>query len=652
MMSETEIWLPWPETATERETEALRALVKWLASEESTRIEISSGLLATHIDTSVYDAPTFEAAARVLIDLGNQGWTFATRPAGLCASKPASHTDAQLEKDRVRRQEHVARDAQLREPSVRRFIDAMEATRLWQGHAVSIFSLMTEGTDLAYSLSRFQAGEIPVEAVVAPKVEIVEAGVTCMETGFLLTDIWRYFRHTWANPYSTTPGRTMQILIRDTSRPFHPVIGLAALSSPVVQIGVRDRWIGWDADTLLNRIQDHPTASVAKWLKNCLLEWRAAIWTEDLILDEILPPEEDAWAQDEVVSRLRIDASKARARHRSTRSPELSRDRRSSWESKAQSALFRSRRTALLADVLEAEIALRDYLWPRVSLAKLKKALSDPAAVKGIRWIIRRAKSERVGSVIADLSVCGALPPYSALAAGKLVALLASGPTVLRAYLERYNQPSEIASSIAGRPIIKDARLAYIGTTSLYGSGSSQYNRLFVPTDILGGSPQTQFGYSRIGKSRSYGTSQFSGETVASLMRLDEVYGGASRVNSIFGEGVSPRMRKVRSGLDVLGWPGDALLKHGRQRIVYGCPLISNLPEFAIGLDTNPKYLLDLSITDDAKRLTHWWFERWASKRQMQVRIMDSVKSHTLTHPRQHGAIVPSVRNSETNTLF
>lgn len=135
-------------------------------------------------------------------------------------------------------------------------------------------------------------------------------------------------------------------------------------------------------------------------------------------------------------------------------------------------------------------------------------------------------------------------------------------------------------------------------------------------------------------------------------MRLDEVFGGASRVNSIFGEGVSPRMRKVRSGLDILGWPGDALLKHGRQRIVYGCPLISNLPEFAIGLDTDPKYLLDLSISDDAERLTRWWFDRWASKRQMQVHVMDSVKSHTLTHPRRHGAIVPSVRNSETNALF
>jgi hypothetical protein len=278
--------------------------------------------------------------------------------------------------------------------------------------------------------------------------------------------------------------------------------------------------------------------------------------------------------------------------------------------------------------------------------------MSDATAAKSIRWILRRAKSERVGSVIADLSVCGALPPYSALAAGKLVALLASGPTVLRSYLERYNRPSEIASSIAGRAVVKDARLAYIGTTSLYGSGSSQYNRLFLPTEILGGDSRTKFGYHRIGMSRSYGTSQFSGETVASLMRLDEVFGKASRVNSIFGEGVNPRMRKVRSGLDVLGWPGDALLKHGRQRIVYGCPLVSNLAEFSIGLDPDPKYLLDPSIRDDVERLTQWWFGRWASKRLSKIQVVDSVNSHTLVHPRRHGAIVPSVSNSDTETLF
>ena len=42
------------------------------------------------------------------------------------------------------------------------------------------------------------------------------------------------------------------------------------------------------------------------------------------------------------------------------------------------------------------------------------------------------------------------------------------------------------------------------------------------------------------------------------------------RVNSIFGEGVNPKLRKVRDGIDLLGWPSEVLLQHGRHRIVYG----------------------------------------------------------------------------------
>lgn len=652
MTNETDQWLPWPATATAHERKALRALAAWLEHEQTRQAPISQDVIAAHVDASIYDVPVYEAAARILIDLVNQGWTVTVAQGGMTVTQPQTQADAQAEKDRVRRQEHVARDTQLSEPSVRKFITAMEATRLWRGQAISIFSLITDGSDLAHSISRFRAGESSPTDVLAPQIQIVETGAICGETGMLLTDIWRYFRHTWANPYSTVPGRTMQILVRDTSRPFHPVIGLAALSSPVVQIGVRDRWIGWDVESLLARMQANPTVVLAQWLKSCLIEWRAAIWTQDLLLDELLPPDEREWAHEEVVANLRLDALSARAKHRDSRSPELARARDSSWEEKAQSPLFRGRRSALLADLLQAEISLREYLWPRVSSNKLTHALKDPDATKSIRWIIRRAKSERVGAIIADLSVCGALPPYSALAAGKLVAMLASGPTVLNSYITRYSRPSEIASSIAGRPIVKDARLAYIGTTSLYGSGSSQYNRLFWPASVLGGDAIGKSGYFRIGMSRSYGTSQFSSVTVASLMRLGEVFEGTSRVNSIFGEGVNPRMRKVRSGLDVLGWPGDALLKHGRQRIVYGCSLVSNLTDFALGIDRDPDYLVDPSMQDDATRLTDWWFERWAAKRASQASVLDSIAAHTLVHPRCHGAIVPTPFHDDPDRLF
>ena len=38
----------------------------------------------------------------------------------------------------------------------------------------------------------------------------------------------------------------------------------------------------------------------------------------------------------------------------------------------------------------------------------------------------------------------------------------------------------------------------------------------------------------------------------------------------MFGEGVNPRLRKLRDGLKELGLDADELLRHGRPRIVYG----------------------------------------------------------------------------------
>ena len=93
-----------------------------------------------------------------------------------------------------------------------------------------------------------------------------------------------------------------------------------------------------------------------------------------------------------------------------------------------------------------------------------------------------------MGTEIADLSVCGSIPPYSDVLGGKLVSMLAVSPTVVEAYRLKYsNQASEIASGVAGRPISRRSTLAFVGTTSLYGSGSSQYNRLRMPADLLGG---------------------------------------------------------------------------------------------------------------------------------------------------------------------
>ncbi len=147
------------------------------------------------------------------------------------------------------------------------------------------------------------------------------------------------------------------------------------------------------------------------------------------------------------------------------------------------------------------------------------------------------------------------------------MALLTVSPEAVRAYRERYRSAeSEVASGLAGRPIVRAGRLAYLGTTSLYGVGSSQYNRIRMPAKVIGGDEDTFIQYRELGLSAAFGSSQFSDETAQALVAIvDQETEFGNTVRYIFGEGVSPRLRKVRSGLEQLGWPSEELLQHGRR---------------------------------------------------------------------------------------
>src|SRR2546428_650030 len=92
------------------------------------------------------------AAGLVLTDLAIQGWGLRVRRAVVEVRAPAEVSDHTAEKERIRRQELVKRDAQLRQPAVQRFIRSMERTRVFNGTFSSIFSLMRDGRELSKAL--------------------------------------------------------------------------------------------------------------------------------------------------------------------------------------------------------------------------------------------------------------------------------------------------------------------------------------------------------------------------------------------------------------------------------------------------------------------------------------------------------------------
>lgn len=67
-------------------------------------------------------------------------------------------------------------------------------------------------------------------------------------------DLFRLFRYYWSSPFSEYVGRRIKIIVRDAGLINKPIIGIAALGSPIIHIPARDNYIGWDKNTRTKKI--------------------------------------------------------------------------------------------------------------------------------------------------------------------------------------------------------------------------------------------------------------------------------------------------------------------------------------------------------------------------------------------------------------
>jgi hypothetical protein len=591
-------------------------------------------------------------ACSVVVDMVAQGWELNITRTVLELRSPSSEgiTPEQL-KNRIRVGHLLERDAQLREPSVREFIRTMEQRRLFGLHWISIFSLMRDGRELSEKLASAgrKANEEKkldaIRATVAPYIQVVEPGATCEFTGLKLMDIWRYFRHTWVSTYKSLPGRGMAVLIRDAAFANHPVIGIAALGSSTAQQTIRDKWIGWDSETFTFESCNKPTSRLARWTYESVERLIGSIYVSDFLNEGVVERRELKNPTEQAVDRLRREAQKATERHR--RFPDVADHKTNggspmNWRKQASTALFRSKRAKTLALLLTIRRNLQNSGLHKPTLGNFRKALKDPHGRLAIRQLVRLVKSEHVGVDMMDIIICGAVAPYNVLLGGKLVCLLLASPQVVKFYRDRYGgQQSVIASSMKGAAVTRPPNLVLLGTTSLYGVGSSQYNRVRVPLTELGVNHDARIEYDELGISKGYGSYHFSKASIDYLETLLGRAGGGRKVNSIFGEGVNPLMRKLRDGLAEVGLPTDELLKHGNPRVVYTIALAHNFRDVLLGLSARPKYFLRLTRPDlGTEELADYWRRRWLFGRIMRPGVLEEVAKHTLSYPITHGARV------------
>ena len=137
------------------------------------------------------------------------------------------------------------------------------------------------------------------------------------------------------------------------------------------------------------------------------------------------------------------------------------------------------------------------------------------------------------------------------------------------------------------------------------------------------------------------GTFQFGTQTVKELGLLLAQSRQGERVNSVFGEGVNPRLRKIRDGLNELGLDADELLNHGGPRLVYGLSLVENVQRLLLGIDRRPKYVVpQRDGRGVTRRIVEWWLERWVLRRMERGDVLERMAGHRLVHPIRHGGRV------------
>lgn len=219
---------------------------------------------------------------------------------------------------------------------------------------------------------------------------------------------------------------------------------------------------------------------------------------------------------------------------------------------------------------------------------------------------------------VMDAYVVGAVPPYSHLIGGKLVAALMTSKEVRDAYERKYLGKKAIISKQKNR-----CRLVLLTTTSALGR-SSIYNRLVIPNGAR---------FLRIGTTKGYGHFHLSGE-MFDLLRdhlasIEHPYATGNR----FGMGPNWKIRVVRAALEDLGINANAMLKHGIEREVYAIPLAKNYRQVLQGEHTNVQ-----SIALPAAEITDYCLRRWIWPRaERDKRYRRFARSHVLNALRNGG---------------
>ena len=225
--------------------------------------------------------------------------------------------------------------------------------------------------------------------------------------------------------------------------------------------------------------------------------------------------------------------------------------------------------------------------------------LSDPVFSLGARdrWLgwDSEARKLRLTNVM-DAYALGAVPPYSRLRAGKLVALLATSTEVRDAFAARYGHRNTLISERD-----PDAQLAMVTTTSALGR-SSIYNRL--------SGPHARRAWFQVGYTSGSGDFHLSGpvyDELADLARsLTTSHNRHTHARWRPQDTARNRREVIQRALKHLDLPARQLRFHGVQRQIFLAPLVRNIRDHLVE-GAQPAWVCSTAEANAAH-----WLDRWA----------------------------------------
>ncbi|MGH2500080.1 MAG: Druantia anti-phage system protein DruA [Candidatus Limnocylindria bacterium] len=225
--------------------------------------------------------------------------------------------------------------------------------------------------------------------------------------------------------------------------------------------------------------------------------------------------------------------------------------------------------------------------------------LADPvfALTDRDKWIgWSKTRRERALRCVMDAFVLGAVPPYSMLLGGKLVAVLATSAEIEDEFWRKYGRTPALISGRRQRH-----RLAMITTTSAYGR-SSLYNRIRL---------DGRDAWIHVGATRGHGEFLFSGRLYERLHAFVDAHARPNARAAGWGKPIHWRNRRevVRKALGLLDLP-YALHVHGLERAIYVAPLGPNAREWLAGGEEKMEFFGRSAAQLAAAALTRWVLPR------------------------------------------